>query len=130
MNIINNFKMFSIVVSDMKKSKEFYADTLGLAVSKDYREDDNNWWVTVDFPNGETSLTMSRAANYGMSEAAKPGIISIYFGTSDIEAARQALSDKGITVSGIQDDLFGPGSGAKFITLSDPDGNNVQVYQV
>jgi len=42
--------MFSMAVSDMPKAKAFYADTLGLKVTKDYRQDDKNWWVWLNLP--------------------------------------------------------------------------------
>ena len=48
--------MVSVVVSDMKKAKEFYVEKLGLAVATDYRQNDNNWWVSLTFPGGGASL--------------------------------------------------------------------------
>ena len=45
-----------------------------------------------------------------------------------VAAAHQELSKKGIKVSDIQDDLFGPGSGVKFFQLEDPDGTQVTLY--
>jgi len=129
MNVIDNLKMVSITVSDMKKSKAFYVDTLGLKVTKDYREDDDNWWVTMEFPGGGAWMTLGRAAMYGTDEPLKPGMLGLYFATSDVEATREELSKKGVKVGDIQDDLFGPGSGVKFFTIEDPDGNSINVLQ-
>jgi hypothetical protein len=55
--------------------------------------------------------------------------MNLYFGTSDVDAAQKALSDKGVKVNKVKDDLFGPGSGVKWFDLRDPDGNQVKVLQ-
>ena len=52
MQIVNKPTMFTLAVSDMPKAKAFYADTLGLKVTQDYRQDDQNWWVTLTPPEG------------------------------------------------------------------------------
>lgn len=121
--------MLSITVKNMKKSKDFYVETLGLKATKDYREDDDNWWVTMEFPGGGAHLTLARAANYGADEPVKPGMIGLYIATKDIEAAHEEFSKKGLKVSDIMDDLFGPGSGVKFFNIEDPDGNSINILQ-
>ncbi len=122
--IVNKLTMFTLAVSDMPKAKAFYADTLGLKVTKDYRQDDQNWWVTLTPPEGGVSINLSR---YG-EHIIKPGTVAVYFKTSDVAAAHKELSKKGAQVTDIQDDLFGPGSGVKFFQLEDPDGTQVTVY--
>src|SRR5581483_5312406 len=124
MQIINKFTMFTTVVSDMPKAKEFYSDKLGLKVVTDYRQDDDHWWVSLSLPEGEFTITLTT-----FHENIKKGNVSIYFTTSDITKAHKDLSDKGVKVGEIQDDLYGPGSGVKFIKFEDPDGNWVHVAQ-
>ena len=124
MQLVNKPTMFSLAVSDMPKAKAFYADTLGLKVTKDYRQDDQNWWVTLTPPEGGVSINLSRYGEYII----QPGTVGVYFKTSDVAAAHKELSEKGAKVSDIQDDLFGPGSGVKFIQLEDPDGTQVTLY--
>jgi predicted enzyme related to lactoylglutathione lyase len=126
MKIVDKLTMFSMAVSDMPKAKAFYADTLGLRVTTDYRKDDDNWWVSLTPLEGGVTITLARATGY---ENIKPGTVSVYFATSDITAAHKELSKKGTKVSEIQDDLFGPGSGVKFIQLEDPDGARVHLFQ-
>ena len=123
--IVNKLSMFTLAVSDMPKAKAFYIDTLGLKVTKDYRQDDQNWWVTLTPPEGGVSITLARYGEYIL----KPGTVGVYFATSDITAAHQELSKKGAKVNDIQDDLFGPGSGVKFFQLEDPDGIQVTLLQ-
>ena len=128
MQIVNKFIMVSIAVSDMKKAKEFYADKLGLEVATDYRRNDDNWWVTLTLPGGGANITLARSSTTH-NEPPKPDTISLYFSTSDIAAAHTELNEKGVNPGEIRDDLYGPGSGVKFLQFKDPDGNQVTFAQ-
>jgi catechol 2,3-dioxygenase-like lactoylglutathione lyase family enzyme len=124
MQLINRFIMFTMIVSDMQKAKEFYADKLGLKVKTDYRQDDNHWWVSLMLSEGEVTITLTT-----YKENFKPGTLSLYFATSDIYAANKELSGKGLKPNEVKDDLYGPGSGVKWFNLQDPDGNLVHFAQ-
>lgn len=126
MQATNKLMMLSMNVGDMLKAKAFYADILGLKVTTDYRQDDDNWWVSLAFPDGGATITLARAAGF---ENMKPGTMSVYFETSDIAAAHKELGDKGAKVSEVADDLFGPGSGVRWFNVEDPDGNRVFLVQ-
>ena len=128
MQKVNKLSMVSVVVSDMKKAKEFYAEQLGLEVATDYRRNDDNWWVTLTFPGGGASITLARSSTTD-NEPPKPGTLSFYFSTSDIAAAHKALNEKGVKPGEVKDDLYGKGSGVKFFQLKDPDGNQVTFAQ-
>ena len=128
MQVINKFIMVSVVVSDMKKAKEFYAEKLGLAVKTDYRQDDDNWWVALTLPGGGASITLARSSTT-VNQPPKPGTLSFYLSTSDMAAAHKKLNEKGVKTGEIQDNLYGPGSGVKFLKFEDPDGNWVHVAQ-
>ena len=120
--------MVSVVVSDMKRAKEFYAEKLGLGVATDYRQNDDNWWVTLTLPGGGTSITLARSSTTS-NEPPKSGTLGFYLSTSDIAAGDRELNEKGVKTSEIQDNLYGPGSGVKFFQLQDPDGNQVTFAQ-
>ena len=126
--VANKLTMVSVVVSDMNKAKEFYTEKLGLEVATDYRRNDDNWWVTLTFPGGGASITLARSSTTS-NEPPKPGILGFYFSTSDIAAAHKELNDKGVETGEIRDNLYGPGSGVKFIQFQDPDGNQVTFAQ-
>jgi len=128
MQVANKFTMVSIVVSDMKKAKEFYAEKLGLAVATDYRRNDDNWWVTFTLPGGGASITLARSSTTH-NQPPKPDTIGLYFSTSDIAAAHNEFNEKGINPGEVRDDLYGPGSGVKFLQFKDPDGNQVTFAQ-
>ena len=124
MQVINKFMMLQVAVSDMPRAKEFYADKLGLEVVKDYRQDDDNWWVELALPEGGVHITLS--THHGHM---KPGTLTLYFATSDINAAHKELGDKAIKASEVADDLHGPGSGTKWFNFKDPEGNLIHVEQ-
>jgi catechol 2,3-dioxygenase-like lactoylglutathione lyase family enzyme len=126
--VANKLTMVSVVVSDMKRAKEFYAEKLGLKVATDYRQNDNNWWVTLILPGGGASITLARSSTTS-NEPPRPGTLGFYLSTSDIAAAHKELNEKGVNPSEIQDNLYGPGSGVKFFQLQDPDGNQVTFAQ-
>jgi len=124
MQTVDKIIMITMAVTDMPKAKEFYAEKLGLEVTQDYRQDDDNWWVTLTLPEGGPTVTLS--TNHAHM---KPGTMNVYLSTSDVAAAHEELVGKGVDVSEVQDDLYGPGSGVKFITFSDPDGSKLLLVQ-
>ncbi len=94
MIVANKLTMVSVVVSGMKRAKEFYAEKLGLEVATDYRQNDDNWWVTLTLPGGGASITLARSSTTS-NEPPKPGTLGFYLSTSDIAAAHKELNEKG-----------------------------------
>lgn len=124
MQVIDKLMMFIVAVGNMPIAREFYGDKLGLKVVKDYRQDDNNWWVSLVLPEGGVTITLT--TYHGDS---KPGNMVLYFATSDIAASHKELGGRGVKVNAVKDDLYGPGSGVKWFNLKDPDGNQVYMVQ-
>ena len=124
MQIVDKLMWFSMAVTDMNKAKAFYADKLGLKVASDYRRDDHNWWVSLTLPEGGASLTLTTS-----HENMKPGTMKLYLASSDLAAAHRELGAKGVAAGEIKNDLYGPGSGVKWLPLADPDGNQVMIVQ-
>lgn len=123
MQVISKLTMFQMAVSDMPEAKEFY-EALGLKVAKDYRQDDDHWWVSLDSPEDGATITLTTYKGN-----MKPGNLVMYFATADVAAAHQELEGKGVKVGEIQNDLYGPGSGVKFFQVSDPDNNMIHIWQ-
>jgi catechol 2,3-dioxygenase-like lactoylglutathione lyase family enzyme len=126
--IANKLTMVTVVVGDMNKAKEFYAEKLGLRVATDYRLNDDNWWVTLTCPGGGANITLARSS-VTSNEQPKPGTVAFYFSTPDITATHTELNEKGVATGEVRDDLYGPGSGVKFIQFKDPDGYQVTFAQ-
>jgi predicted enzyme related to lactoylglutathione lyase len=121
---IDHVMMLSIAVTDMPKAKAFYSDKLGMKVTSDSRRDDRNWWVALAPPEGGTSVILTTSY-----ENMKPGTMKLYFTTSDVAGTHEELSAKGAQVNDVKNDLFGPGSGVKWFSLADPDGNQIMLVQ-
>ncbi len=124
MQAVKKLMMLAVAVNNMPKAKEFYSDKLGLKIMQDYRQDDEHWWIALTLPEGGVTITLST-----FHENVKPGAMKLWFGTSDLTAAHKELSNKGVKVSEIGDDLHGPGSGVKWFNFNDPDGNQVILEQ-
>lgn len=124
MQVANKLMMFSVAVSDMDEAKAFYAGQLGLQVASDHRQDDKHWWVSLTAPEGGNPITLTT-----FHENMKPGTMKLYFATADVGAAHKELGAKGVKVSPVRDDLYGPGSGVKWLSVSDPDSNQVLLVQ-
>ena len=127
MQAANKLMMASVNVSDMAKSKAFYSEKLGFTITTDYRQDDNNWWVTLELPEGGATMTLSRASV--SPDSIQSGTLALYFETNDVEAVHATLKEKGVEVSDVTDDLFGQGSGVKWINAADPDGTRIFFVQ-
>jgi predicted enzyme related to lactoylglutathione lyase len=112
-----------VAVTDMAKSKAFYAEQLGWPVTQDFGKGERHW-VTLSLPGGGASLTLST-----MHEHMKPGTMTLYLSTSALEAMHSVLRAKGVEVDDVKDNLYGPGSGVKWFDLHDPDGNQWLVAQ-
>lgn len=124
MQTVSKLMMLAIGVSDMPRAKAFYADKLGLNVTADYRQDDDHWWVSMSIPEGGVTITLTT-----FHANTQPGTMTLWFATSDLDAAHKALGDKGVKISPIGDDLHGPGSGVKWFNFTDPDGNLIHLEQ-
>ena len=124
MQLIERLTMLKLAVTDMPMAKEFYAEKLGLEVVSDYRQDDENWWVSLILPEGGITITLSTNP-----ENMQPGAAVLYFSTSDVTAAHSDLAAKRVDVQEIKDDLYGPGSGVKWFSFDDPAGNKLFIAQ-
>jgi catechol 2,3-dioxygenase-like lactoylglutathione lyase family enzyme len=112
-------------VTDMEKSKTFYADVMGFAVTTDYGQGDMHW-VNLSFPDGGVTLTLTTY----LGEHLQPGTMSLYVATPDIQQAYDELTAKGVEpTSEISDDLYGPGSAVKWFRVADPDGNELTIAE-
>lgn len=123
MSVVTKLTMLHVAVDDMPKAKEFYVEKLGLEVVKDFRMDDNNWWVELVLPEG-AHITLTTHLGH-----MQPGTLTLYFATGDIQKAHEELSGKGVEVSDVQDDLHGPGSGTKWFNFKDPAGSLIHIEQ-
>jgi lactoylglutathione lyase len=114
-----------IIVSDMKRSVEFYADRLGIPLK--FQSPD---WT--EFDTGTTTLALhgggilpGEAVRDGQSKYA--GTCSIGFNVEDVEKTYQELKAKGVTF--IMPPSQRDNEGIKLAVCVDPDGLPISFAQ-
>jgi catechol 2,3-dioxygenase-like lactoylglutathione lyase family enzyme len=130
MKIVDKLIQLMVGVTDMEKSKKFYADTLGFTVTTDYGQGKSHW-VSLSFPDGGVTITLTTfLGTPEMGTVLQPGSMSLYLEAPDLQQSYDALAANGITPANpISDDLYGPGSGVKWFRLTDPDSNSLTIVQ-
>ena len=123
-NNIQRVPMLSIAVKDMPKMKEFCTNMLGFEIITEYRQDDGHWWTSIKLPSDGLVITLSTFTAGG-----KLGTPGLYLLAPDIEGAHRELAAKGAVLGPITPDLYGPGSGTKWFSITDPDGNAWQIAE-
>jgi catechol 2,3-dioxygenase-like lactoylglutathione lyase family enzyme len=125
-----------VPVSDVDRSKAFYADRLGFNVDHDTVIDENNRLAQLTPRGSGCSIVIGKGVVSHMPPGSLKGMQLV---VSDIRAAHEELVERGVDVSEIQvfdqagrrtagdgDDLDLAG----FVFFNDPDGNGWAVQQI
>lgn len=99
-------------VTDMVVAKQFYAETLGLKIDQDH-----GGWVT--FKTEGATLALHDGVSGDCPATADAPRTQLSLTVESCDAARQALTDKGVSVS----DLTEIGGGYYHFDFHDPFGN-------
>ena len=113
-----------VTVSDIKKAKKFFTETLGLQV----RTDTPEWgWVELVAKDGGSALGLGQF-NPQYGKEVLPGQNSIVtFSVDDIVKAKADFEKQGVTILG--DIIEVPGH-VKMLFFADLDGNKFQICQL
>jgi catechol 2,3-dioxygenase-like lactoylglutathione lyase family enzyme len=124
-----------VPVSDVDRSKAFYADQLGFVVDHDTVIGDALRVVQLTPPGSGCSVVIGT----GLSEMAPGSIQGLQLVVNDVHRAREELVARGVDIGPVQmagasgfrpavdgDDLNNNG----FIFFADPDGNGWAVQQI
>lgn len=120
-----------VPVSDVDRSKAFYAEQCGFAVDVDRRMSDAFRVVQLTPPGSACSVTIGT----GLADMRPGAVQGLQLVVSDIAAARAELVGRGVEVGPIvhfEDGAQLPGPGGdwnSFFFFSDPDGNGWAVQQ-
>jgi catechol 2,3-dioxygenase-like lactoylglutathione lyase family enzyme len=124
-----------VPVSDVDRSRAFYAETLGFPVDTDHEGSNGFRVVQVTPPGSACSLIFGTGIG-----ASEPGTLKgCQLVVDDIEAAHRQLEERGVGNSGIQhfvDGVMTPGPDPdgqdynSFVFFDDPDGNTWSVQYV
>jgi predicted enzyme related to lactoylglutathione lyase len=108
-------------VSDVDRSKSFYADQVGFVVDHDHRVSDDLRFIQLTPQGSACSITIG----VGITQAVPGSVEGLQLVVADIEAARAELVARGVAASEIEDFPWG-----RFVFFSDPDGNRWAVQQI
>jgi catechol 2,3-dioxygenase-like lactoylglutathione lyase family enzyme len=113
---IRKVQLFSIPVADQDRAKNFYVNVLGFDLVADTHMGPDQRWVQVAPKGAETSVTLVT-----WFETMPPGSLKgTVLETDDLDADVAALTARGVTIDGIQEQPWG-----RFVTFDDPDGNGI-----
>lgn len=110
-----------VPVSEVDRSKAFYAEQVGFNVDHDASPTDEIRFVQLT-PRGSAC---SIAIGKGISDARPGSATGLQMVVSDIHAAHAELASRGVPVSDIQ--VLDWGS---FVYFADPDGNRWAIQQL
>ncbi len=108
----------NLIVSDLARSRTFYADVLGLEV--DTRRSAPPSFVL--FRAGTATVTLQEAGVVGATVAPSDGV-EVGFEVDDVEAVQARLAGAGVEVSPVQSMGWG-----RAVDARDPDGYRVTAF--
>ena len=107
-------ELIILPVSDVDRSKEFYADKVGFVVDHDQRVSDQLRFVQLTPPGSACSIAFGE----GLVDTPPGSVHGLQIVVADADAAHEELSARGVAVSAVEDL-----AGGRFVYFSDPDGN-------
>lgn len=113
--MLKRIRVVPIPVSDQQAAKAFYGQVLGFELLRDVQlGPPGQRWVQLGIPGAETTIALVT-----WFEEMRPGCLrGIVLDTSDVEAARKQLQERGVEVSEIRAAAWG-----RYAVFADPDGN-------
>jgi catechol 2,3-dioxygenase-like lactoylglutathione lyase family enzyme len=120
-----------IPVSDVDRSKAFYADKLGFVVDVDQSFGDAFRIVQLTPPGSACSVTIGK----GLNDAVPGSVKGMQLVVADIAACREELVGRGLDVTPVRHNdggawIDGPGGPwNSFIFFDDPDGNSWTIQE-
>ncbi len=118
--ITMRLELVALPVSDVDRAKAFYVQA-GFVADHDHVVGDDLRFVPLTPPGSACSIAIGR----GVTEMTAGSVKGLQVVVDDIEAAHDALVERGIDVSDVQDFPWG-----RFVFFSDPDGNGWAVQQI
>src|SRR5690242_12587321 len=86
-----------VPVSDVDRAKAFYSEQVGFNIDVDYRPTEDFRVVQLTPPGSACSISIGKGISAGMAPGSIKGLHLI---VPDIEAARAALVEHGVSVNG------------------------------
>ena len=106
----------SVLTQDIKRAKQFYAETLGLEIESEGESD-------MEFRCGQVTLDVFDSASIGQPFAVSPAGLALR--VPDVDAARAELEAKGVVFDG---ETIETGV-CRMASFKDPDGNALLLHR-
>ena len=116
-------ELVPLPVSDVDRSKAFYADIIGFAVDHDVQPAEGMRIVQLTPPGSACSIAIGTGMGFDGTE--KGTVQGLHLVVTDIEAVRESLRARGADVGEIRDM-----GGVKFAHFRDPDGNSWELQDL
>lgn len=117
----------AIIVSDYKKSREFYVDKLGFEVIREnIREDKGDCKLDLRLGDCELEIFGKPKSPRRPSYPEACGLRHLAFYVSDIEEVIRELNEKGIETEPVRVDEF---TGKRMTFFFDPDGLPLELHE-
>jgi len=113
---VEHVDFVSFFTQDIARAKEFYAQTLGLAIETEGPDD-------MEFRAGQVTLDIFNPASQGQPFAPSPAGLALR--VPDVAAARAALEAKGVEFDGATIDT----GVCHMAFFRDPDGNALMLHR-
>jgi predicted enzyme related to lactoylglutathione lyase len=113
-------ELVAVPVSDVDRAKAFY-EQIGFNADHDHVVSDEVRFVQLTPPGSACSIAIGK----GVVDSPPGSLRGLQLVVADITAARDALAERGVAVSDIQDFPWG-----RFVFFSDPDGNTWSVQEI
>lgn len=114
-------ELIMLPVADVDRAKAFYTEKVGFVVDHDVRVDEQIRFVQLTPPGSACSI----AVGTGITDAAPGSVKGLQMVVSDIQAAHDELTGRGMDVSDVAVLSWG-----SFVYFSDPDGNSWAVQEL
>ncbi|HEY0072193.1 MAG TPA: VOC family protein [Chloroflexia bacterium] len=113
---LQHISVVSVYVSDQDRAIDFFVNKLGFELVSDEQFGEGQRWVQVKSPEGQTSITISKASEFGMTLGNFAGLV---FYSDDVRGTVADLKSKGVEITEEANEQMW-GVQAQF---KDPDGN-------
>jgi len=114
-------ELVAIPVTDVDRAKRFYTEQAGFNADNDYPVREGLRFVQLTPPGSACSIVIGE----GITKAAPGSVEGVQMVVSDIQAAHDELTARGVEVSEIQEFPWG-----QFVFFNDPDGNRWSVQAI
>jgi catechol 2,3-dioxygenase-like lactoylglutathione lyase family enzyme len=114
-------ELVPVPVSDVDRAKAFYTEKAGFNADHDHVVSDEIRFVQLTPPGSACSISIGR----GLIDSAPGSLQGLQLVVTDIQAAHDELSGRGVEVSDVQSFPWGD-----FVFFKDPDGNGWAVQAI